>query len=92
MNTLTRSQAIEIAGQEAVEELEGFKCEPTGNMSHQFEMDNVVEFRSSIECEDKDGNEIVLSAYYYPDADYVDNEYRYDCIDWKIEHYEIMEI
>ena len=89
--TLTREQAIEIVGVEAVAKVEQENCEFTNRVGYNgsIQGDDEVEFAASVSAEDKDGNDVSLIAYYYQDAKAVD-ENELDCLDWEIRGYEVI--
>lgn len=85
--TLTRDQAIEQVGLEAVEKVERENCEPTSRL--QTDGDEAVEFSASVRCKDKDGDSAILTAYYYLTPEEAEYEDGSD-VDWTIEGYEIV--
>jgi len=92
--TLTRKQAIEIVGAEAVANVEQIDCDFTNRVGYNgtCQGDAEVEFSASTRAEDAEGREVSLVAYYYQDADAVDENDLdcLDCLDWVIEGYEII--
>lgn len=88
---LSREQAIAIVGEDAVEKVEQENCDFTGRVGYNgsCQGDAEVEFSASVGAEDKEGNDVHLVAYYYQDADAVD-ENELDCLDWKIYGYEVV--
>ena len=92
---LTRQQVIELVGEEAVTELEGENCEPTGRVGYNgaCQGDDSCEWSASIHCEASDGQGCTLVAYYYTSneedqeiADAGDG----GAIDWQITGYEVV--
>jgi len=83
---LTREQAIERAGLELVEKVEGLNCDFTGRL--QTDGDKAVEFSAGTNFIDQDGYNRVLTAYYYQDPEDLD-ENDFDDLDWEISGYEI---
>lgn len=79
---LSREEAINIAGLNAVEILDNENCEPTNRVGYLFG-DDEIEFSASVSIEDG-----ILKAYYYQDAESV-KENELDCLDWEIHGYEI---
>lgn len=88
---LTREQAIELVGLAAVETVETESCDFTNRVGYNgaCQGDDEVEFKASVSCDDKDGDEVSLVAYYYQDADDV-KENDLDCLDWRVEGYEVI--
>jgi hypothetical protein len=86
---LTREQAIEIAGQEAVDAVERENCEPTSRC--QTDGDTAVEFAASITCTHRDGAPATLTAYYYqtPEALATCDGDDYSRLDWEINGWEV---
>ena len=92
---LTREQAIETVGELAINEVEHKNCEPTGRVGYNgvCQGDDLCEWSASVACETKDGDDVVLTAYYYTSnkqdeimaANYGDGSY----IDWEIAGFEI---
>ena len=90
---LTREQAIEIVGLAAVEKIDVEECDFTNRVGFNgnCQGDDEVEFKASVSCEDKDGNDVSLVAYYYQDADAVDEAGDdLGALGWKIEGYEVI--
>ena len=89
--TLTREQAIEIVGVDAVVRVEQENCDFTNRVGYNgsIQGDAEVEFSASVRAEDKDGNDVSLIAYYYQDAEAVD-ENELDCLDWEICGHEVI--
>ena len=89
---LTREQAVAIVGEAAVAKVEDESCDFTNRVGYNgsIQNDDEVEFSASVSCEDKDGYEVSLVAYYYQDADDVDAAEGLDGLDWAIEGYEII--
>ena len=73
--TLNRLEAIEAVGLNAIEAVEYINCDYTNTLTN----NDTVEFKSSIRIGD-----IILSAYYYPTQDELDD------INWIIHHYEVI--
>ena len=87
--TLTRDQAVAIVGEDAVSKVETENCDFTSRlMPAGFE--DVVEFSSSIRCDDLAGDPCILVAYYYQDADAVSEAEELDHLDWEIHGYEVV--
>jgi len=91
MNKLTREQAIEKVGIEAVEKVDAENCEPTNRVGFNGDCqgDDLTEWSASIKVGDS-----VLVAYYYTsnEQDQVMADYDGDgsAIDWTIDHYAIV--
>ena len=93
--SLTREQAIETVGADAVNRVDREGCEPTNRVGYNgaCQGDDLTEWSASVSCKDKDGNECVLLAYYYTDNDddqaIGDADGDGSAIDWEIAGYEI---
>ena len=90
---LTREQAIAIVGEAAVDKVDAENCDFTNRVGYNGSMqgDDEVEFSASLSCEDKNGYEVSLIAYYYLDADTLDKVDGLDEIsEWEIEGYEVI--
>lgn len=86
---MTREQAIALVGEQAVLSAESKNCEPTGRL--QCDGDDRVEFNSSVNCEDADGNDAVVTAYYYVTQEDLDNAGDdLSSIEWAIAGYEVV--
>ena len=91
---LTREQAIALVGIEAVERAENENCEPTGRVGYNgsCQGDDLIEWSASAGCEDKEGYECSVIAYYYTDEEDEDaaEANGWDSIDWEIAGYEVI--
>ena len=85
---LSRQEAINIVGKEAVENVEKENCQFTNRV--QTDGDTAVEFMASVTAVDREGNFCTLEAYYYQDEDVVNNTEDLSSLDWEIEGYEIV--
>ena len=67
MTNITRNQAIEIAGEDAVHALEGVNCQPTGRVGFNgaCQGDELCEWASSLTTTDTDGDHVTVRAYYF---------------------------
>ena len=85
---LTREQAIEQVGAEAVAKVEAENCDFTNRV--QTDGDTRVEFSATVSATDKDGDAVRLVAYYYqePEALEAAGDDLSNC-DWVINGYEI---
>ena len=83
MFKMDRAEAIEKAGEYAVELVESMCCQPTGKDDGE-----VVEW--SADCKTEDGR---LSCFYYTDEfdGGIAAECGWDAVDWKISHYTLEE-
>lgn len=92
---LNREQAAAVVGEKLVDALERKNCEPTSRVGYNGAChgDDLCEWTASIIGEDTDGNEVVLTAYYYTtneqDQIMADNSDDGSCIDWTIKGFEI---
>jgi hypothetical protein len=84
---LTREQAIEIVGIDAVNKVDAENCDFTNRVC---QGDDEVEFSGSVSAVDKDGYDVSVIAYYYQDASDVDGCDDLGNLDWEIEGYEIV--
>ena len=91
---LTREQAIEIVGIEAVKKVEAENCEPTGRVGFNgaCQGDDLTEWSASVAASDKEGYPVRLVAYYYTDND--EDQAMADAgdgsvINWEISHYAV---
>ena len=85
---LSREEAINLAGSEAVKKVEALSCQPTSRC--QTDGDNDIEYSASVSLPDGD----TLVAYYYMDGDWYealpDDVDAEDLCDWEIHGFEIM--
>lgn len=86
--TLNREQVVALVGESSVAKLERENCDFTGRL--QIDGDDAVEFSSSIRCEDKNGEEVVVVAYYYQDPEDLDGVEDLGNLDWEINGFEII--
>jgi hypothetical protein len=95
MEHLTREQAVEQVGEDAVNEVEGENCEPTSRLMPDH-MRDIIEWNASVTCESLiTGEDIVLTAYYYTTKDELldsDGEPLDDLsnVNWVIDHYTVL--
>jgi len=92
---LTREQAVAIVGEAAVDKAERENCEPTNRVGYNgaCQNDDLCEWSACVSCEDKDGNDCTLVAYYYTtneqDQAMADAYGDGSAIDWEIAGYEV---
>ncbi len=84
---LTRAQAINEAGEKAVENLDEENFDFTGRV--QTDGDDSVEFSASVLYTDSEGEQGTLIAYYYQAQDELDGVEDLSMLDWEIEGYEV---
>jgi hypothetical protein len=85
---LTRDQAIAQVGEKAVLGVESKNCEPTGRL--QTDGDGTVEFSASVACNDAEGSPVVITAYYYPTQEQLDDAGDdLSNVGWVIDGYEV---
>lgn len=84
MNYITRREAIEQAGLDAVEAVEAVNCEPTNRVTG----DGTMEFRASVLIDAENGTH--LAVYYYQDEETAMKAEDLSDLDWEIEGYEIV--
>lgn len=84
---LTREQAVTIVGAAALAKVNALNCEFTGRL--QCDGDTRDEFAASVRCEDIDGDECTLTAYYYQEADDVAAVESLDQLGWEVQGYAI---
>lgn len=89
---LTREQAVAQVGEATVGNVDSESCNFTNRVGYNGSVqgDVEVEFSASVSCEDKDGCECSLIAYYYQDANDVDATDDLGSLNWEIEGYEII--
>lgn len=93
---LTRAQAVEIVGEAAVAKVEAKNCEPTNRVGYNgaCQGDDLCEWSAGVKCEDKNGTDCTLVAYYYTtneeDQAMADAGGDGSVIDWEIDGYEIV--
>ena len=85
---LTREQVVAMVGSEAVDKVDAENCDFTNRL--QTDGDNRVEFSSSVLCEDKEGYESTLIAYYYQDDDDLVGVEDLSDLTWTIAGYEVV--
>jgi hypothetical protein len=83
---MTRSEAIKVVGQKAVEAVDGLNCDFTNRVTNGTEWDGYCEFAASIDLED--GSSLI--AYYYQDEKEVDRVEDLGSLTWEVDHYEVM--
>jgi hypothetical protein len=81
-----RESIVEIFGEKIILKLERTNCEPTSRLMD--DCDEVVEFAACIDAIDCDGNDAVITAYYYQDAEDV-TKLENDDLHWEIDDYGI---
>ena len=87
---LSRNQAIQLAGIEAVKAVEAASCEPTNRVGYNgaCQGDHLTEWAASVAVVDD-----TLTAYYYTsnedDKTMSDNDCDGSYIDWQIAGYEL---
>ena len=92
---LSREEAVEIVGVEAVNSVDAMPCEPTGRVGYNgaCQGDALCEWIACADAVDKDGNECVVVAYYYTTNDddqaMADADGDGSAINWKIAGYEV---
>lgn len=84
---INRIEAIEIAGKDTVEALDGVSCEIANETN-----DNIV-YSAIAKFGDANGMDRALIAYYLVDKDWVnslddDTDYG-ELVDWRISYYEV---
>jgi hypothetical protein len=80
MQTLTRKQAIDLCGIEAVDRVDSANADFSGR-----ELEDTIEFTASVSCGDD-----TLTAYYYQDRRDVDAVENLDELSWTVMHYTVM--
>lgn len=82
---MTREQAIEMAGIERVETVEGMDCDFTNRVTTGTEWDGFCEFSASVPLDDGD----YLTAFYYQKNEDVNATEDLGSLTWVVDHYEI---
>ena len=85
---MKREQAVAMVGEVAVDKVERENCEFTNRV--QCDGDTRTEFSASVRCEDREGNEVTLVAYYYQEQAEVDAVENLDELNWEISGYEVV--
>ena len=85
--TLTKKEAIEIAGTELVEAVEEVNCDFTNRVTDGTEWAGCTEFSATLENETHK-----VTAYYFQDSDDLDGVEDLSDLSWEINHYEVEEI
>lgn len=86
--TLTRDQAVAIVGADAVNAVGAEECDFTNRV--QTDGDTGVEFSASVDAVDTNGEQCLLLAYYYQDADVLSSAEDLSDLDWKIYAYAVI--
>lgn len=85
---LTREQAIELVGLAAVEAVEKENCDFTNRLIDP--VFDIVEFSACVACTHADGDDCILTAYYYQTNEDIDESGgELGNLDWGIEGYEV---
>ena len=93
---LTREEAVEIVGENAVTKVERINCEPTGRVGYNgmSQGDDLCEWCASTTVVDDDGEVRSLRVYYYTtneeDETMAEAEADGSVIDWEICGYEVV--
>lgn len=85
---MNREQAVAMVGEVAVDKVERENCEFTNRV--QCDGDTRAEFAASVRCEDREGNEVTLVAYYYQEQAEVDAVENLGELNWEISGYEVV--
>lgn len=85
---LTREQAVAAVGEKAVDAVERKNCDFTNRL--QCDGDTRTEFSASVSCEDENGDDVTLIAYYYQEQSDIDAVEQFDDLNWTIEGFEIV--
>ena len=85
---LSREQAVAIVGEAAVAKVDAEGCDFTNRT--QCDGDTRTEFSASGRCEDKNGEDCTLTAYYYQEQADLDAVEGLDQLDWVVEGYEVV--
>lgn len=85
---MTREQAVAMVGEVAVDKVDRENCDFTNRV--QCDGDTRTEFSASVRCEDREGNEVTLVAYYYQEQADVDAVENLDELNWGIHGYEVV--
>lgn len=91
---LTREEAVAIVGMDAVNAVEKENCEPTNLVGYNGECqgDDWTEWESAVACKDKEGADVILSAYYYTDNEedrIIGETSDGSNIEWPVSHYTV---
>jgi len=88
--TMTRDEAIKVAGIETVEAVDATDCDYTNRVLDGTCCAGDVEFSADVQFIDDDGWTRNLIAYYYQDDDDVRGCEDLSDLDWAISGYEIV--
>jgi len=84
-NLLTRFQAVISVGDWSVSAVDRARNE----FSNRVMTDGTIEFTAHVDAKNEDGDEVLLTAYYYQDAQAVNDCDELDELDWKVAGYSI---
>ena len=85
---MNREQAVAMVGEVAVDKVERENCDFTNRV--QCDGDTRTEFAARVRCEDREGNDVTLVAYYYQEQADVDAVENLDELNWEISGYEVV--
>lgn len=91
---LNKEQAINLVGEEAIDAVESAICEPSGRVGYNgaCQGDSLTEWCASVSCNDPDGDDVWLTAYYYTtneQDEMIAETGDGGSIDWEIKGYEV---
>lgn len=91
---LNRDEAVKLVGEDVVKAAENESCEPTNRVGYNgsCQGDELIEWMSSAEGVDGDGNDVQLQVYFYTNQEQekTAEEDGWDFITWEIEGYEVV--
>lgn len=88
-DNMTRDEAIQYAGIEAVKAVEAENCDFTNRVTAGTEWDGWCEFSASVRLHDDPNNRECLTAYYYQRNEDVDATEDLGSLTWVIDHYSL---
>lgn len=87
---MTREDAIQYAGIEAVKAVESENCDFTNRVTDGTEWDGWCEFSASVRLSNDPNDRESLIAYYYQKNEDVDAVEDMGDLTWTIDHYSVM--
>lgn len=87
---MTREEAIQYAGIEAVRAVESENCDFTNRVTAGTEWDGFCEFSASVRLHDDPNDREQLIAYYYQKNEDVDSTEDLGSLRWEIDHFSLV--
>jgi hypothetical protein len=84
---MNRKEAVKEVGENAVAAIDGESCDYSIS-----NLDNgLVEFTAFYDCKNKDGEDVLLIAYFYQTEEDESDAESLDEMEWEIDHYEVVD-